>query len=348
MEFQVSGVSSALVRLKPTKHFKECWDLLLVVCAVAQLSGSAWHLVVLFFFSFGDVFCGGDLCTLWWWWCSFATSVLVLHKKVHARWWTSSNWDHKTMADSDLVCCGLIKMPRTPSPVHVLSNAPGVIDDGPSHEPATSVVEGERLLGRLWRTAAMGVLVRLRPYAYRYYHMLAAGDDVLICSQPFWNPRRNEVGKLLEADPGQDCLHAIEFLDGTVERFPRKDFELYETVSLAGGWSREENVEEGVSHNMPRGPGQWHDRLTSALLRSTVALWALSALLLLLLPVEVVTDDDGYMSLHVVKGSDAAATRQVTGFILAVQVSCIGSEWLIRFVTWAVSRLCLLLVYANM
>jgi len=163
-------------------------------------------------------------------------------------------------------------------------------------------------------------------------------------------PRAGEVGELVLQHPNEEGLYGIRFSDDMVEYFHRQQFELREggkAFSLTCASALRSASEVWSAAGQPLRPGQWHDRLTGHLLRGTVCLWVFCVLLLLLLPTDVLADDDGYMKLHLVANSDATLTMSVTGLVMAIQFACLAMEGLIRFVTWAVQRCLLLFIYAS-
>lgn len=329
MAFHVEGITSGVLRLKPASHFKECWDMLLFVCASAQLFVSLYQFGSIVLLRMLHVLTDGDICTFFWWWCCLTSSMLVLHKKLHARWWVSTHKDHRTAKDQDFVCCGgFWRVPRTPSPVRLLDKAPGVIDRGRAEDDRTARASGP---SRVF----LKVLRRLRPYAYRRFSQLQEGDAVVIRPRWPWKQRREKVGTLLRGYSDEDGLYEVELADGGTELLLRKDFDL-----------RSDSEVEAAERTWR--PGLWHDQLTAALLRTTAVLWALCAVLMFLLPPSVLADSDGYLSLQLVPRTDSGAAQRLFGLVLGIQVSCIMLEWAIRLMTWAVARFLLLFVYAGM
>lgn len=407
--FNVSGITEALVRFKPESPYKECWDLLLIIAATAQLAGSIGHIALILSLDFGAVFFGGDLCTMWWWWCCGVSSALTLHKKVHARWWLASHWESRKAADQDRYGPGgLLYLPRTPTPVGLLTPAP-CLPHMPRQLPrAASVISGASLIAntdpnpRGWCESLPGwavlilrefmasvalvcvayrqskrflkrCLLFLRPVAYRFYNNLRKGERVRILPATWLCPgfrlpvrcripkalashRCGAVGLLVDEQPGDQGLHGVAFDDDElggriVEYFHRSQFELVDWSPPTGPGEplKEDRDMNGWSHMVdPQRPGHWHDRLTGGLLRGSAVLWLLSIGYLLVVPTDLVADDDGFMKLHLVAShSDAAFTQQVTGAAFAVQVLCILLEGFMRFTTWAVQRCLLLLLYAS-
>lgn len=365
MVIQVEGMHSTVVRMKPADTYKECWDLLFFISASSQLFGSFLNLGAFATFHLSGCVSNGDMCTLWWWWCCGASSLLALHKKLHARWWESAHWEWRRTTQSDSFCFGMVRIPRTPSPVSLWTTAPG-IPDRPGwnlyqRRSADSQLERPISVTRLKdvghdvRQAILKRLVDflryLRPLAYRFYNELLDRDCVIVLPPtlwifrwttkllPSWLPvsqraaRQGHIGVLrIETRTRFAGYYVVQFEDGEFEQFQRHEIELYD---------------EDLAPMQVARAGQWHDNLTRVLRRITGVCWFIFAFLLFAIPENVLTDSDGYLTLHF--ACDVSGVSQnFSGLIIFLQVMCLIIEGSIRLTTWGIQRCLLLLLYGSM
>jgi len=331
MTFKVSGMHAAVLRLKPTTTFTECWDALLFLSALAQFLTSGGNLVYMMFFRLENVLTNGKLPTFWWCWCCWCSALLVLHKKIHARWWSRTNDDKKRGSDAtEFTCCrGLIHVRRTASPIALLTPAPGVPEQPWVTHKQKKV--NQALCDRAYRRIKKRLL-QVRPWFYRYYCQLKNGDWVVINSQPPWRPYRGALGKLLPKFEGEDGFR-IKVGNGVVVTLQRDEFVLQDELVC-------------VDRNRP---GFWHDQLTPAMMKALVCAWLLILLAILLLPEDSVTDDEGFLTLHLLKSgwesNSVKWSHTLTGIMAAFQLALIAVEGSMRAVHWAAMRFLLLFFY---
>lgn len=169
--FVVKRVTSAVLRIIPAQYYHECWDQLLLISAWVQLVASCWHLFWLITLSTYWLLFEGELLTLMWHWSRATSALLVIHKKMHARWF--SDMHDLTSIHREHLCGCLGYVLRSPTPVSLLIKATAV--KTPTPPPFKSV--------------------------YAECYKLQVRDSVRVTK--FLHNRRGTIGTILACDVGE-------------------------------------------------------------------------------------------------------------------------------------------------
>lgn len=206
-----SHLQGAVLRVRPQEPMRECCDVLLLASAFAQFALSGYQLLVLLLVHLPVVF-RGEMLTLWFHWDRCVVALLVIHKKLHARWYREENLDRsmqlRTRRERGFGCCGA--MQRTPTVV-------------PLTTPAPSTTARRKPLPSM----AMCLL------AYRLRYHVGAGDRVRVKDSR--HRRSGQSGVLLDSALNHERRLGVAFGSET-DWLERSSLSLEERADHAPMW----------------------------------------------------------------------------------------------------------------
>lgn len=206
IRFSVHRVRMAVLRIRPAQAGVECADVLLLLSATLQAASGAWHLLCLLIRPW-DVLFQGEILTFWLHYCRLASALLVVHKKVHAVWYTRVHQQQDVLPSQarqqPLCWCCFRFLRRTPAPVHLFASG-----------PAMKTTEAPLLR-----------------FAYTKSCRLEAGDEVRILNR--FHERHEEVGVLDNSQPDVAMRYRVDFLgdEGGAGSFLASELELVDEVA---------------------------------------------------------------------------------------------------------------------